>query len=467
MGHRAVFRRRLLFAALALLIAQIIMPLAPTTRAATTVTTNLVAVPETPLGEQLLWTLSQVNHGGRGLSTTDVKQRVAGRYLSNYSAKNLIADFQSLGSIAPMVVGRFEGPVLSDRLVAILVTGNGQDWRLILGIDHGRAHKIDVLYFEPLYLPALVKSPPISFKGLNARIAKVAPKAGFIAAEVKDGQCLPLTPGVNADQPLAIASSFKLYVLGELARQIEAGEASWDEALALRDDWKSLPSGDYVYQPAGSVYTLAQFAEEMISQSDNTATDHLIFRLGRENIEANFGAMGLARPELDTPLFATREWFAMRIRFTNKNLQRYVDASEATRRKMLEKDADPEADTLTLDEIWPGPKWSQSIEWFASPSDLCRAMAYLQQQGQNPGMAPIYDALSINPGVNFDAATWRYVGFKEGYETGVKSLVWLLQRSDGRWFTIAAIINDPNKEIDGQMLTRLMVTATNILAGVE
>src|SRR4051794_30035466 len=302
MRHRGAFRRRLLFAATALLIAQMLAPFATnTTFAAKSATVNLAAIPATPLGEQLQWTLDQVNQGGQGLSTNTVKQHVAGRFLANYSAKELVSTFKNLGSTAPMVVGRFEGPVQQGYLVAVLVTGAGQDWRLILGIDPGRAHKINILYFEPLYVPVLVKSPPASFKGLDARVAKVAPKAGFIAAEVKDGQCLPLTPGVNADTPLAIASSFKLYVLGELARQVAAGEASWYEQLALRDDWKSLPSGDYVYQPAGSVYTLEQFAEEMISQSDNTATDHLIFRLGRENIEHNFAAMGLGNPGLDTP----------------------------------------------------------------------------------------------------------------------------------------------------------------------
>jgi len=465
MGHRTAVRRRLLFAALALLIIQIFAPSLATARAPATVASNLVAIPQTPLGEQLRWTLDRVNQGSA--STADVRNHVAGRFLTNYPAKYLIGDFKSLGTIAPMFIGRFEGPVTGDHLSAVLVTAGGQDWRLTLGIDHGRMHKIDILYFQPLYLPSHVKNPPKSFKGLNARVEKVAPKAGFIAAEVKDGQCLPLTPGFNADQPLAIASSFKLYVLGELARQIQAGEASWDEPLALRDDWKSLPSGDYVYQPAGSVYTLEQFAEEMISQSDNTATDHLIFRLGRENIERNFAAMGLAKPELDTPLVATREWFAMRIRFSDKNRQRYVDASVGTRRRILEKDADPAANTLTLDELWPGPKWSQSIEWFASPSDLCRAVAYLQNAAQQPGMSAIYDALSINPGLNFNAATWRYVGFKEGYETGVKSMVWLLQRADGRWFTIAAIINDPAKEIDGQTLSQLMLTATEILEGAN
>jgi beta-lactamase class A len=464
MRHCGTSGRRILFAALVLLLAQLAMPFAPTTAAPAA---HLVAIPETPVGDQLLWTLDQVNRSAKGLSTDDVKQHVAGRLLKNYSAKNLISTFKQLGYLAPMAVGRFEGPVLPDHLSVVLVTGTGQDWRLTLGLDPGRLHKIDKLFFEPLYVPHHAKSPPKSFKGLNARIEKIAPMAGFIAAEIKDGQCLPLTPGLNADQPLAIASSFKLYVLGELARQIGAGQASWNEGLALRNDWKSLPSGDYVYYPEGSIYSLQQYAAEMISHSDNTATDHLIFRLGRENIEANLAAMGHAQPELDTPLLATREWFAIRIRFNNKQIDRYVKADADRRRAMIVEDVDPTADTLTLNEIWPGPKWSQSIEWFASPSDLCRAMAYLQFQSQQPGMTPILDALSINPGIPFDATTWRYVGFKEGYETGVKSYVWLLQRADGRWFTIAAIINDPKKEIDAPMLARLMMTATDILAGVE
>src|SRR5213083_1726172 len=107
MGHRGVFRRRLLFAALALLIAQIIAPLSPlaAARAPATVASNLVAIPQTPLGEQLLWTLDRVNQGG--VTTADVKDHVAGRFLTNYPAKYLIGDFKSLGSIAPMVVGRF------------------------------------------------------------------------------------------------------------------------------------------------------------------------------------------------------------------------------------------------------------------------------------------------------------------------------------------------------------------------
>jgi putative SOS response-associated peptidase YedK len=73
-------------------------------------------------------------------------------------------------------------------------------------------------------------------------------------------------------------------------------------------------------------------------------------------------------------------------------------------------------------------------------------------------------ALSLEPGIVFDPAIWTYVGHKSGYETGVKSNVWLLQRSDGRWFVLAGIINDPRKEINGAGLADLMVAATALLA---
>src|SRR5262245_1419824 len=106
-----VFRRRLQFAAMALLIAQLIAPFATTAATAKTATANLVAIPQTPIGGQLQWTLDQVNQGGKRLSTNAVKEHVAGTFLTNYSAKELISTFKNLGSTAPMVVGRFEGPV--------------------------------------------------------------------------------------------------------------------------------------------------------------------------------------------------------------------------------------------------------------------------------------------------------------------------------------------------------------------
>jgi beta-lactamase class A len=427
-------------------------------------TTLANIIPNTPAGEQLSWALQQVNDGGSTLTTQDIADRFSDNFLAGVSPTDLIGVFTGyLAPNGPMTVARFEGGVTATRANALLTTGSGQPWHVRLGVEASAPYRIDDLFFEPAPLPATMPNPPASWKSLDRRLKQVAPEVAFVAAEVTDGTCRPVQ-SLDADRELAIGSSFKLYVLGELARQIAAGTASWDEPLTLRAKLKSLPSGSMLYEKNGSVFPILTYAEHMIAESDNTATDHLIDRLGRQNIERMMATMGHSHPALNTPLLMTREWFAIKLRLTADQIAAYLAADDATRRKLLTDEVDPQADTLWDGEEWVNPYLIDSIEWFASPADLCRAMAYLLGQSSQPGLTPILDCLSLNPGIPFDAATWSYVGHKEGYETGVKSQDWLLQRTDGRWFVIAAIINDPTKEIDGYTLNQLMVPAAALLA---
>jgi hypothetical protein len=216
--------------------------------------------------------------------------------------------------------------------------------------------------------------------------------------------------------------------------------------------------------PIGSEYPLSYFAEQMISKSDNTATDHLIARLGRAQVESAFSVMGQSDPTVNVPLMFTREWFALRMRFSDDELRDYLDSTDDERLAFLQDVADPVADTIVETEPWPGSNWASQIEWFASSGDLCRALAYLQMHGERPGMQPVLNALSLEPEIVFDPTVWSYVGYKGGYETGVMSENFLLQRADGRWFAISAVIMDPNAEINGDGLRSLIVTAAQNLA---
>jgi hypothetical protein len=82
-----------------------------------------------------------------------------------------------------------------------------------------------------------------------------------------------------------------------------------------------------------------------------------------------------------------------------------------------------------------------SLEWFASATDLCHAMAWFQgDAGARPGARQI---LAINPGLQLPPAKWTYVGFKGGSEPGVISLNFLLRSQAGQWFAVSAIWNDP------------------------
>jgi beta-lactamase class A len=423
-------------------------------------------VPDGSAGVQLAWVLDQINGGASALDAVQLDERFTSAFLEALPAENLLQIFQTyFAPNGPMQIARFEGAPRDDYIKAILITP-GRDWRVTIGVDPADDARINQLFFEPVFIPAPLPQPLTDWPSLKHALARIAPLDSFLAAEI-DGDRLQWLYSLNGNQSLGVGSSFKLYVLGELARQIQAGSLAWDEPLAVSDDLRSLPNGDMRLEPAGASFSLLQFAEAMISHSDNTATDHLIARLGRENVEAAFAAFGNSQPERNIPLLMTREWFALKLRLTPAEIDRYLAFPTAEKRAFLAETVDSVAKTLTEEEDWPGSYYIEQIEWFASAADLCRAMASLHRQALYEALAPIHDTLSINPGIAFDARTWSYVGYKGGYETGVKSDVWLLQRRDGRWFVLAAIINDQTKEIDGIGLWQHIMPVVDLLARVE
>lgn len=293
-----------------------------------------------------------------------------------------------------------------------------------------------------------------------------APAAGFLAAEIVDGGCRPVH-GVHEQDRLAVASTIKLYVLAELARQIAAGEAAWDEFYPIQDELKSLPSGSMVALPAGSRRPLREYAEHMIGESDNTATDHLIARLGRENIEAHLASFGHGAPELNSPFLTTREVFTFRIGMAPDAVATYLAAPESEQRRTLAA----VVDSYPLLDVgwgnWVAPKWADNVEWFASPLELCTVLAYLSDRGREPGLRPLHDILMQNRGGNISRSDWPGAGFKGGFEAGVYNLTWLLERQDGRTFVLTAGFNDPVNYIDQGVTGILALRAADLLAATE
>jgi len=306
-------------------------------------------------------------------------------------------------------------------------------------------------------------TPATAWAGFDLAYSQAAPRTNFLAAEVIDGGCQPVH-ALHAGQRLALASTFKLYVLAELARQIASGDAAWDETLPIQEDLKSMPSGGMPYAPAGTRYTLRAFAERMIADSDNTATDHLIARLGRERIEAALPALGHGAPELNTPLLMTREFFAFKIAVSPERTDTYLDASDTEQRRILAEEIDP----IQLDPSgwgsWVAPKRIDAVEWFASAEEICQVVATLATLAQQPELAPLTEILALNRGGVFAAGTWPYAGFKGGYEAGVYNMTWLLRRADGRQFVVTAGLNDPVNYVDLTTAGALMVTASSLLA---
>jgi hypothetical protein len=119
----------------------------------------------------------------------------------------------------------------------------------------------------------------------------------------------------------------------------------------------------------------------MISISDNTAADHLLHDLGRVAVERQLQRFGNRHAQLDVPFPTTRELFALKGDDFPAAADHYLSLGPAARRLALS-----DLDRIPLGSVssWTTPRDIDSIEWFASPSDICRAYAGLAREERRP-----------------------------------------------------------------------------------
>lgn len=399
-----------------------------------------ITLPATPAGTRLQWVLDAIDSGATRLSPGDIEDAFAPSFLAQVSIDQLGQAFAQVAGAGPFTLASYT-PAAGGLKAEARLEGPGATLSVVITVEPAAPNRITGLLFKPV-TPGPSASPIASWGELDTALRGLVSEPSMLAAEITGGRCAPIH-ALDADRSLAIGSTFKLYVLGGLARQVSAGTAAWDEQLAIRDDWKSLPSGTMQDDPAGTQHSLAEFATRMISISDNTAADHLIHRLGRANVEKNLSAMGMVDPSRTTPFLTARDMFVLKATGNADLAKAYLAADAAGRRALLDGRvaSTPIAGADLAD--WAAPRQIDTLEWFASTTDLCAAMATLRDVGSRPGMGPVLDALAVNAGMPVDIVRWPYVGFKGGSEPGVLQLTWLLRRADDRWFVLAITLDDP------------------------
>jgi beta-lactamase class A len=242
---------------------------------------------------------------------------------------------------------------------------------------------------------------------------------------------------IGADKPLALGSTFKLYVLAALAEDVKAGRRKWTDVVPLSA--KSYPSGRLQDWPQGAPLTLHTLASMMISISDNTATDQLITVLGRARILKLMRESGHSNPAANDPFLTTRELFILKASPTL--IEQWASDDQTLQIGAL--NAVAAAENPPLDQIngafSGGPK-ALDIEWFASPADLARLLAHMRHTAD----PKVFEIMTINPAATPGAkANWDYIGFKGGSEPGVINLTWLLRDKAGAWHVLTLGWNNP------------------------
>jgi beta-lactamase class A len=94
------------------------------------------------------------------------------------------------------------------------------------------------------------------------------------------------------------ASLIKVPVMASLSAKIKSGEISWNEKLQITRDLKRGGSGRLRRVRNGSKLTLDELVYHMITESDNTAANMLITRMGYPYLQDYFKKLGLERTNI-------------------------------------------------------------------------------------------------------------------------------------------------------------------------
>jgi len=333
----------------------------------------------------------------------------------------------------------------SDNAGIVRIAFANANVKLDLVVDPAPPHLVTGLLFGG------VDSPGETAASVAAEIGALPGEVSLAAANLGDGPSQTLLDR-RSEEPMAVGSAFKLWVLAELSREVKAGERHWSDVVRL--DRPSLPSSLLRSWPAGSPVTLHTLAALMISQSDNTAADRLVELLGREKIERLLPTLGVRTPASDRPLLLTREVALLKADPALR--RRWLGANEAGRRAILAEIGTRDVSKIDLNLFSGPPIAVREVEWFASAGDLLRTLDWLRRNADPEALA----ILAINPGLGAARQTYAYAGYKGGSETGVLNLSFLLRRRDGRWLALVATWNDSSAKLDENgfmlLLSRLL-----------
>lgn len=318
-----------------------------------------------------------------------------------------------------------------------------------LFVDPAEPHQVTGLRFKG------VESQEKTLAEVTAALDKLHGETGYAFARL--GKSKPvLTLAHNADRRFAVGSAFKLVILAELVRATNKGQRKWDDLVTL--DGRQLPGGGYTAKPAGTQVSLRELATQMISISDNSATDILLATLGREKVEAMLRTMGVAHDPRNVPYLATLEAFKLKWLQDGALADKFNALDDKRQRAMLAGEV-LNADIAPLMKMTAVPRLPSridTIEWFFSSADLIRVMDWLRRNTEGEKGKDARAVLSKNSGIGIEKGQYRWVGFKGGSEPGVINLTLLLQGVDGAWYAASASWNDSAAAVEDMRFASLM-----------
>ncbi|WP_235892760.1 serine hydrolase [Mycolicibacterium hodleri] len=306
--------------------------------------------------------------------------------------------------------------------------GVGQDIELRTN-DAGMVDRFDVTLQKPQ-----IKN----WSDIDAALTQSGAHYSYQASKITDGACAKVA-GTNVDDSLPLASIFKLYVLLAIADAVNAGTVGWDDPLTITKEVKAVGSAGFEDLPPGSNVSVRDAAQQMISASDNMATDLLMARLGTGAVERALVHAGHHDPASMTPFPNTHELFS--VGWGEPDLrEQWKTASRQGRERLI-------AQTNTRHYV-PDPTRTHTpaspygAEWYGTATDICRVHAALQASAVGPA-TPVKDILAATPGIELDKTEWNYIGAKGGNLPGDIAFSWYAVDRTGQAWVVSFQLNWP------------------------
>ncbi|MFW6234001.1 MAG: serine hydrolase [Spirochaetota bacterium] len=276
-----------------------------------------------------------------------------------------------------------------------------------------------------------------SFDDLLGRLRELPGETALLV--VRDGERVAEH---NADTPLSVASAFKLAVLAAAVEAQDDGSIDRSDVAYLNSSDRTLPTGIMQEWPEDTAVTVDTLMVQMMSMSDNTATDALMRILGRERVD-EFASE--AQPVVPT----TREMFTLLGPDARDLADEWAQAeSRQEFLALLERTA---ARDMGRIRDFTGGDLRSDVGWVFTAAELAsfaERVAGAAAAGVTQGAAT--------------GADWSDVVYKDGYVPGVAAEVVHGRDTDGRAHTIVLLWNREDADVDVLELYGLIQTAVRL-----
>ena len=155
-----------------------------------------------------------------------------------------------------------------------------------------------------------------------SRAANATPGAVGIAVE---DLATGMTSGVNAGASLPAASTIKIPVMVEVFRQMQNGDIDLNTKVHLLARDRDWGSGDLCDARLGTARSVNQLLWLMITESDNTATNMLIRKIGRRHVNQTMVELGLHSTRLGDYIRSETEAIRYSLRTSPRDMVKLLD----------------------------------------------------------------------------------------------------------------------------------------------